>query len=295
MQSVVNAEDAPQVAAPSLDNAPQLRRVRNALSALRLFSLMLCLALLSRFFVVVPAGERGVLMRFGAVQERILEEGMHPLVPLVNSVKLLSVRVQSFTTDTEAASRDLQDVAAQVALNWHLDPLVVNQIYQRIGGVNQITTSVIRPAIEDSIKAVLASFTAEQLVTERSQVKEAIGQLLTQRLAHYNLLLDDVDLLQVDFSERFREAVEAKQVAEQEAKRAEFESIRAQRQADARVYLARGQAQAQQLLQEGLTPEILEHEAIEKWNGHLPLVVGQDAVGRFDFKSLIKADRRQGR
>ena len=295
MQSVVNAEDAPQVAAPSLDNASQLRRVRNALSALRLFSLMLCLALLSRFFVVVPAGERGVLMRFGAVQERILEEGMHPLVPLVNSVKLLSVRVQSFTTDTEAASRDLQDVAAQVALNWHLDPLVVNQIYQRIGGVNQITTSVIRPAIEDSIKAVLASFTAEQLVTERSQVKEAIGQLLTQRLAHYNLLLDDVDLLQVDFSERFREAVEAKQVAEQEAKRAEFESIRAQRQADARVYLARGQAQAQQLLQEGLTPEILEHEAIEKWNGHLPLVVGQDAVGRFDFKSLIKADRRQGR
>lgn len=295
MQSVVNAEDAPQVAAPSLDNAPQLRRVRNALSALRLFSLMLCLALLSRFFVVVPAGERGVLMRFGAVQERILEEGMHPLVPLVNSVKLLSVRVQSFTTDTEAASRDLQDVAAQVALNWHLDPLVVNQIYQRIGGVNQITTSVIRPAIEDSIKAVLASFTAEQLVTERSQVKEAIGQLLTQRLAHYNLLLDDVDLLQVDFSERFREAVEAKQVAEQEAKRAEFESIRAQRQADARVYLARGQAQAQQLLQAGLTPEILQHEAIEKWNGHLPLVVGQDAVGRFDFKSLIKADRRQGR
>ena len=295
MQSVVNAEDAAQVATPALENAPQLRRVRNALSALRLFGLMLCLALLSRFFVVVPAGERGVLMRFGAVQERILEEGMHPLVPLMNSVKLLSVRVQSFSTDTEAASRDLQDVAAQVALNWHLDPQAVNQIYQRIGGVTQITTSVIRPAIEDSIKAVLASFTAEQLVTERSQVKEAIGQLLSQRLDHYNLVLDDVDLLQVDFSERFREAVEAKQVAEQEAKRAEFEAIRAQRQADARVYLARGQAQAQQLLQAGLTPEILEHEAIEKWNGHLPLVVGQDAVGRFDFKSLIKADRRQGR
>lgn len=295
MQSVVNAEDPPQVAAQSLNNSPQLRRIRNAASALRLFCLMLCLALLSRFFVVVPAGERGVLMRFGAVQERILEEGMHPLVPIVHSVKRLSVRVQSFSTDTEAASRDLQDVAAQVALNWHPDPEAVNLIYQRIGDVSQITSSVIRPAIEDSIKAVLASFTAEQLVTERSQVKLAIGQLLSQRLAHYNLLLDDVDLLQVDFSERFREAVEAKQVAEQEAKRAEFEAIRAQRQADAKVFLARGQAQAQQLLQSGLTPEILEHEAIEKWNGHLPLVIGQEAVGRFDFKSLMKADRRQGR
>ena len=291
MQSTV---DGP-VTGQGSEASPQLKRVRNALSALRLFSVMLCLALLSRFFVVVPAGERGVLMQFGAVQERILEEGIHPLVPLAQSVQRLSVRVQSFSTDTEAASRDLQDVAAQVALNWHLAPEAVNVIYQRIGGTTQITSSVIRPAIEDSIKAVLASFTAEQLVTERSQVKEAIGDLLSQRLAHYNLVLDDVDLLQVDFSERFREAVEAKQVAEQEAKRAEFEAIRAQRQADARVYLARGQAQAQQLLQAGLTPEILEHEAIEKWNGHLPLVVGQDAVGRFDFKSLIKADRRQQR
>ena len=291
MQSTV---DGP-VTGQGSEASPKLKRVRNALSALRLFSVMLCLALLSRFFVVVPAGERGVLMQFGAVQERILEEGIHPLVPLAQSVQRLSVRVQSFSTDTEAASRDLQDVAAQVALNWHLAPEAVNVIYQRIGGTTQITSSVIRPAIEDSIKAVLASFTAEQLVTERSQVKEAIGDLLSQRLAHYNLVLDDVDLLQVDFSERFREAVEAKQVAEQEAKRAEFEAIRAQRQADARVYLARGQAQAQQLLQAGLTPEILEHEAIEKWNGHLPLVVGQDAVGRFDFKSLIKADRRQQR
>jgi regulator of protease activity HflC (stomatin/prohibitin superfamily) len=292
MQSVVDVEAAATAAAPGLDKSQQLRRIRNALSALRLFIVMLCLALLSRFFVVVPAGERGVLMRFGAVQERILEEGMHPIVPLVHSVKLLSTRVQTFSIDTEAASRDLQDVAAQVALNWHLDPQSVNQIYQRIGGVSQITTSVLRPAIEDSIKAVLANFTAEELVTERNRVKDAIGQLLSQRLKRYNLLLDDVDLLQIDFSERFREAVEAKQVAVQEAKRAEFEAIRAQRQADAKVYLARGQAQAQQLLQSGLTPEILEHEAIEKWNGHLPLVVGQDSIGRFDFKSLMKADRR---
>lgn len=292
MQSVVNVEAAATAAAAGLDKSQQLGRIRNALSALRLFIVMLCLALLSRFFVVVPAGERGVLMRFGAVQERILEEGMHPIVPLVHSVKLLSTRVQTFNIDTEAASRDLQDVAAQVALNWHLDPQSVNQIYQRIGGVSQITTSVLRPAIEDSIKAVLANFTAEQLVTERNRVKDAIGQLLSERLTRYNLLLDDVDLLQIDFSERFREAVEAKQVAVQEAKRAEFEAIRAQRQADAKVYLARGQAQAQQLLQSGLTPEILEHEAIEKWNGHLPLVIGQDSIGRFDFKSLIKADRR---
>lgn len=62
--------------------------------------------------------------------------------------------------------------------------------------------------------------------------------------------------------------------------------------AEAQVFLARGEAQAQQLIQAGFTPQILELEAIEKWNGHLPLVMGGDAVGRFDFKSLIKADQQ---
>ncbi|KEF42590.1 MAG: hypothetical protein ER33_04825 [Cyanobium sp. CACIAM 14] len=292
MQSLID----PELSAPAggADTTPQVRRIRNALSALRLFTVMLALALISRFFVVVPAGERGVLLRFGAVQEQVLQEGIHALLPLMHGVKLLSVRVQTFSMETEAASRDLQDVAAEVALNWHLDPDRVNAIYQRLGESDRITSGVIRPSIEDSIKAVLASFTAEQLVTERSRVKQAIRSLLSERLARYDLVLDDVDLLQVDFSERFREAVEAKQVAEQEAKRAEFEAIRAQRRADAKVFMARGQAQAQQLLQSSLTPEILEHEAIEKWNGHLPLVIGQQTAGRFDLKSLIKADRRQG-
>lgn len=293
MQTLINPELP--AAAASAESTPAVRRIRNALSAIKLFTLMLCLALLSRFFVVVHAGERGVLMRFGAVQEQVLAEGIHPLLPLMHSVQLLSVRVQTFSMETEAASRDLQDVGAEVALNWHIDPAQVNSIYQRLGDIDRISSGVIRPAIEDGIKAVLASFTAEQLVSERSRVKEAITNLLSERLERYNLLLDDVDLLQVDFSERFREAVEAKQVAEQEAKRAEFEAIRAQRLADAKVFQARGQAQAQQLLQSSLSPEILEHEAIEKWNGHLPLVIGQEAIGRFDFKSLIKADRRQGR
>jgi prohibitin 1 len=196
---------------------------------------------------------------------------------------------------TDAASKDLQNVAAQVALNWHVLPEQVNALFQRLGALDQIAGTVIGPALEDSIKTVVASYTAEQLVTERAAVKAAIAHLLNERLSHYSLVLDDIDLLKVDFSERFREAVEAKQVAEQQVKRAEYETIRAQRMADAKVFLAKGQAQAQQLLQAGLTPEVLEHEAIEKWNGHLPLVIGNEAIGRFDFKSLIKADSNKKR
>jgi len=293
MQALASEGKPDQPAADRLSSAAATsppQRISNAISALKLFVVVLSLLLTTRFFVVVPAGDRGVLTQFGAVQQRILEEGLHPLIPLVQSVNLLSVRVQSYLMQTEAASKDLQDVAAQVALNWHILPDQVNALFQRLGDLEQIAGTVIRPALEDSIKTVVASHTAEQLVTERAAVKAAIANLLNERLSHYSLVLDDIDLLQVNFSKRFREAVEAKQVAEQEAKRAEYETIRAQRMADAKVFLAKGQAQAQQLLQSGLTPEILEHEAIEKWNGHLPLVIGDDAVGRFDFKSLIKAD-----
>jgi regulator of protease activity HflC (stomatin/prohibitin superfamily) len=270
-------------------------KVRNALSALRLFGLLLAMVLISKLFVVVPAGERGVLLRFGAVQERILPEGLHPLVPVLYSVEPLSVRLQSLEMNAEAASRDLQDVSTDVAVSWHIREDKVNQVFERVGTLEAAAHKVIEPAIEEVLKAVMAAYTAEQIVTEREAVKRAVDLNLSDRLDGYELEVDDVSLVHVRFSERFRNAVEAKQVAEQEAKRAEFETMKAQRLAEARVYQARGEAQAQQLLQTGLTPEVLERQVIEKWNGQLPLVMGGDTLRSLDFKSLLKANTQQRR
>ena len=267
---------------------------RNALSALRLFAVLLALTLLSKFFVVVPAGERGVLLRFGAVQPVVLSEGLHPLLPLRDVVKPMSVRVQSRTLRSEAASRDLQDVDFDLAVSWHLIPDQAPHAYQRLGDGRAIEATVIEPAVEDTLKAVVAAFTAEQLITERGAVKQALTDRMGERLAANDLILDDIDLLQVQFSEPFRQAVEAKQVAEQDARRAEYEAVKAQRLAEARVFQAEGEARAQKLLQTGLTPEVLEHQAIEKWNGHLPLVMSRDTPRGLNFKSLLKADRLLG-
>ena len=112
---------------------------RNALSALRLVALLLALALISRFFVIVPAGERGVLLRFGAVQPVVLAEGLHPLLPLRDRVKPMSVRVQSRTLHSEAASRDLQDVEFDLAVSWHLIPERAPLAYQRLGDGHSFT------------------------------------------------------------------------------------------------------------------------------------------------------------
>jgi regulator of protease activity HflC (stomatin/prohibitin superfamily) len=267
---------------------------RSWLNPVRLVLLLLALLVVSQFFVVVPAGSRGVLLRFGAVQEQVLGEGLHPLLPGVESVRPLSVRLQAMTLRSEAASRDLQDVTAEVSLSWHLKPERVAAIYGQLGEEEAIVRHLIEPAIDDGLQAVVARLTAEELITERAVLKRGLAERLRERLEANNLALDAVDLVQLDFSPGFRKAVEAKQVAEQDARRAQFEALKAQRLAQARVHAAEGEARAQQLLQAGLTPELLEHQRIEKWNGRLPLVVSRDPVRGLNLKALLKADRMVG-
>jgi regulator of protease activity HflC (stomatin/prohibitin superfamily) len=284
------AEESPSAARPQVG-----QRARRAAAALRLFALLLALLLLSTMLVVVPAGSRGVLLRFGAIQERVLAEGLHPLLPLIDVVQPLSVRLHSQILRSEAACRDLQDVGFELAVNWHLPSDQVVEVFRRIGDEAAIWQNVITPALEDGLKQVVAGFSAEQLISERLGVKQALEALIGSRLAQQQLVLDGIDLLQLDFSERFRQAVEAKQVAEQDARRAAFVVAKARRLAEARIHEAEGEARAQQLLQQGLTPQVLQHQAIEKWNGHLPLVMDSDAIQSLDLKALLKLDGRRGR
>ncbi|HEY9827822.1 MAG TPA: prohibitin family protein [Stenomitos sp.] len=244
------------------------------------------LALLSSFFVIVNAGERGVLMRFGQVQNTVLSEGIHPIVPIVHTVEKLSVRIQNQESSAEASSKDLQDVFTDVALNWHIFPEEVSLAFQNIGDQTAIVDRIINPAVEEVLKAVMATYTAEEIITKRGAVKAEVDQALTARLRPYHVAVDDISLVHVHFSERFSDAVEAKQVAEQEAKRAEFVALKALRQAEANVNLARGEAEAQRLLQQSLTPDLIERQAIEKWDGNLPLVVGSEGTALLDIKQL---------
>jgi regulator of protease activity HflC (stomatin/prohibitin superfamily) len=224
------------------------------------------------------------------VQERILGEGIHGIIPIVNTVKKLSVRVQKQEISAEASSKDLQDVFTDVALNWHIIPEEANMIFQQIGAENEIVDRIINPAIEEVLKAVMAKYTAEELITNRGEVKAGVDNLLTTRLTTYHIAVDDISLVHVHFSERFDEAVEAKQIAEQEAKRAEFVALKASKEAEAKVNLAKGEAEAQRLIRETLTPELLQKQAIEKWDGNMPKIVGNNGVKMFDLSNLLKAD-----
>lgn len=225
-------------------------------------------------FTIVNAGERGVVMRFGKVQDVILGEGIHPIMPIVTSVKRLSVRVQKTDIASEAGTKDLQILNVAAAINWHIDPTQVNKVYQRIGDEEQIVKTIILPAITEVLKAATPKKTAEEILKERADIKSAIDNNIKSRLAAYGIQLDDVSLVNVAFSPEFTKAIEAKQIAEQEAKQAEFVALKATQDAQAEVNRAKGQAEAQKLLRQNLTPEILQKQAIEKWNGQFPQVMG---------------------
>jgi regulator of protease activity HflC (stomatin/prohibitin superfamily) len=261
------------------------KSLRPSTLALILFILLICF----NPFVIVNAGERGVILQFGEVKEKILGEGLHAIIPVVNTVKKLSVRIQKHEISAEASSKDLQEVFTDVALNWHIIPETTNITFQQIGNENEVIDRIINPAVEEVLKAVMAQYTAEEIITNRGEVKAAVDELLTARLANYYIAVDDISLVHVHFSERFRDAVEAKQIAEQEAKKAGFITIKTLKQAEATVNLARGEAEAYRLLHETLTPDILHKEMINKWDGNLPLIISNDAVNLLDLDRLIQA------
>ncbi|QLE54713.1 prohibitin family protein [Nostoc sp. TCL26-01] len=259
-------------------------------SAGKLTALLCLITIFLTPFVIVNAGERGVLMEFGKVQDQILGEGLHMMIPVVNTVEKLSVRVQKQEISAEASSKDLQDVFTDVALNWRINPEAVNLIFQQIGDLQNIINKIINPAIEEVLKAVMAQYTAEEIITKRGEVKAGVDIALTTRLANYHITVDDISLVHVHFSERFGEAVEAKQVAEQEAKRAEFVALKAAKDAEAKVNIARGEAEAYRLLRDGLTTQLLQKQAIEKWNGKLPLIIGKESPKIWDFSEFLKRE-----
>ncbi|MBW4670832.1 MAG: prohibitin family protein [Cyanomargarita calcarea GSE-NOS-MK-12-04C] len=234
----------------------------------------LLMAILFRPFAIVNAGDRGVVMHFGKIQNQVLDEGIHPIMPIFTSVKSLSVRVQQNTFNADAASRDLQKITTELAVNWHIDPIKVNRVFQQVGDNQQIITGIITPAVSEVLKASVSKQTAEEVITKRTELKQEIDNNLKKRLATYGVIVDDVSLVNFAFSPEFGKAIESKQIAEQEAKQAEFIAQKATQEAQAEVNRAKGQAEAQRLQRETLTPVLLQKQAIEKWDGRFPTVMG---------------------
>jgi regulator of protease activity HflC (stomatin/prohibitin superfamily) len=229
-------------------------------------------------FVTVGPGQRGVLMTWGAVQAGVLDPGLHLKIPFAQSVAKMDVQVQNSQAAETAASLDLQDVTSTVATNWHILPPDAEWVYQRIGNEAALVDKIIKPAISNSVKAVTARYNAEDLITHRDQVRGEIEAQITSELKPYRLVVDSVNITDFHFSTQYAQAIEQKQVAQQRAQQAQYELQQAKVVAEQKIVEAHAQAEAQKLLQETITPEIIQQQAVAKWDGHLPEVLGSSGV-----------------
>ena len=237
----------------------------------------------SRPWVQVGAGQRGVVMNFGAVKEKVLDEGIHLRIPIMQEIVIVDVKVQKVETDAAAASSDLQDVTSRVALNFHIVPEKANVVYQKIGVL--FKERIIDPAIQEVVKAVTAKYTAEELITKRPAVSDAMRASLTERLLEYNVAVDAFSIVIFSFSKIFTEAIESKQTAEQLAQKAKRDLERIKIEAEQKITAARAEAESLRLQRANISPDLIELRkieanlrAIDKWNGVLPQVTGAGAV-----------------
>ncbi len=229
--------------------------------------------LIGSAIVVVPAGSKGVLLNMGAVSGRILDEGMSFKIPFVQSVQAMDVRLRKFeSTDNSSASKDLQTVTSTIAVNYKVDSAQVDQLFKNLGA--NYETTVISPAISESIKAVTSQYTAEELIVKRAEVSQKMKEFLQDKLNDKYIFVDSFNVVNFEFSEAFNKAIEEKQIAEQNALKAKYDLDRVKTEVEQTVAKAQGEAEAMKLKNQEVTDQIIYLEFINKWDGKMPTYYG---------------------
>jgi regulator of protease activity HflC (stomatin/prohibitin superfamily) len=253
--------------------------------------LAVLLVLLSLAYV--PVGHTGVVKTFGAPNGKILENGLHFKAPLAQSVANVNNKTQALPVDASAVSKDLQEVSSTVVVNFKISASESVNVVRNIGA-NVLIDTILAPAVQESVKAVTAQYTAEGLITERAKVGSEISALLEAKVTEYGIIVQEFNITNFDFSEAFNQAIEAKQVAQQDLIRVKTEQeelvVKAEAaakaaEANARAVLidAEAQAEANIKISASLTANLVEYQKIQKWNGVLPQVSGSEAI--VDFRN----------
>ena len=236
--------------------------------------------------VSIPTGYTGIVTTFGRVEDRTLDAGLSFIAPWQGVVKMDN-RVQEFSEDLMCFSSDIQEVSASVTVGYRINQDAAMNLYKEVG--KNYKDIIILPKMREVVKTGLAKYTANELIESRAKAVNEITETLATELSGYNIELDYISLINIDFTDTFTDAVEAKAKAEQDKERAqteaeqkviEAEAAAKQKQiaADTELYAAQKAAEANQALTSSITPELIEYYRVtdvdSKWNGELPSYVG---------------------
>lgn len=232
-------------------------------------------------FVVIDAGHRGVKTNFGKVDQEVLGEGLHFRVPIMQKVHEINVQIQKGEGSGDAASKDLQQVHAMIAINYHLIPEMVAKTFQDVGNLSTVGDRIIIPSVQEAVKATTAKYTAEELISKRAEVRDQISNFMRERLHRHGIALDEFSITNFKFSDSFNNAIEAKTTSEQLTLKSQQDLERIKVEAEQKVATAKAEAESLRLQKQEVTPELIrlreietQAKAIDKWDGHLPNVTG---------------------
>lgn len=247
---------------------------------------LLAIVILTGSFGTINAGERGVKTRLGAVVGA-LEPGLYLKIPLIEQVATMEVKTRTVNYDKNGhegdsldssqlsgASKDLQDVWIGVVVNYHIDANKVTDIYAQYKSVDNFEANVIEPIIREVVKSTAAQFTAEELVTKRSEFGDKVNSVLGERFTTKDAVLERFSVTNFEFSGAFTEAIEAKVTAVQNAEAARNKLEQIKFEAQQTIETAKATAEAQRIQSQSLASQggrdFVQLKAIEKWDGHLP-------------------------
>lgn len=252
-------------------------------------------------FTVVPAGHTGVVVNMGRVSETVLQEGFHFKTPFVQEIVQIDNRIVKLEVATDAFSKDLQTVSTVLAVNYRIAKDMSYSIYKEVG--SNFESVLVMPAVNEVLKAVVAKYTASDLVASRSEVSVMLDDELNSKLNARGIFIEDLNIIDWDFSAEYIAAVEAKQVAEQNLIKTKTEQeeqiviaeaeakkkrIAAEADSDTAIIAAKAEAEririeaeataeANRTIAESLNDAILRNKTIEKWDGQLPRVTAGES------------------
>lgn len=243
-----------------------------------LFGLLWLLLMLFGCFSTIKTGEIGIKTRFGKIIGSTTNEGIVFKLPF-EQIKKINIKVQKYENEEafSTSTKDLQIVNnIKVAINYQIDGSKAVNLFKTVG--TNYNTTVLEPAIQETIKAVFSKYTAEEIVTKRSEISLDMNNTLDERVKEYGINSVAVSINNFDFSESYNQAIEKKAVAEQEVETSKNQLEKAKIDAEKKKVEAQGEAEANALLEQSLTDQIIAQQFIEKWNGQLPTTMTGDAI-----------------
>lgn len=238
-------------------------KVLNKKAAWTVAAVVLAFILLVNSIKVVGVGQVGIVTRFGQIT-REASSGIIFKLPVEHLIKM-DIKTQKEQQDASAATKDLQTVKTTIALNYHLTPTTARKVFQQVG--TQYQTVTIDPIIQEAVKSVTSQYNAAELISERPKVEQALNDRLISKLTDRGITVDNVSIVNFKFSTAFDAAIEQKQVSQQNAQKAQYD-----------LQTAQLKAQAQDVQAKTLTPEYLQLQAIERWDGKMPAYLGSGTV-----------------